>query len=107
MDFLISLSRDWLVPNLREISLALMATVLFLYGNDINKWVKTHIKVKAFLLRVLLFVAICSFGFAGIAILGARIVHYLFDQFSLQTLPIAIFLCFFGVGVLAERKNQM
>ena len=37
MDFLISLSRDWLVPNLREISLALMATVLFLYGNDINK----------------------------------------------------------------------
>ena len=84
-----------------------MAALLFLYGNDINKWVKTHIKVKAFVLRVLLFVVICSFGFAGIAMFGAKVLAAVFGEFSLQTMPFAIFLCFFGVGVLADRKNQM
>ncbi len=107
MDLITDFTHEFIDPNLRYICISMMATFLFLYGNDINKWVTRHIKVQAFILRVLLFVVICSFGFAAITLLGARLLVFLFEQFSPQTIPLAIFLCFFGIGVLAERKNHM
>ncbi len=106
VDILCGLS-NFMKPHFVTIGVALTATVLILYGNDINRAVKTVLRRWHFMPRVLLFVAICSFGYGGATILGGTLFYNIIRQLSPAYQSPIIMLLFIGVGILAERKNHV
>src|SRR5574343_68797 len=62
LDLIVTLSR-WSRSHLSDISLAIMATLLVLFGPAINAWVQRTIGNLNFVLRTLLFVVFCAVGY--------------------------------------------
>ncbi len=95
----------WLRPHLGMVGLALIATLLVIYGHDLNRAFQELVKRLHFLLRVALFVLICAFGYGAVinylAPLLARLLASLNDLW-LGPLVLGAFLL---VGVLAERRR--
>ena len=103
LDLITTLSR-WSRGHLDDIALAIMATLLVLFGPGINAWVKRSTGRFNFFLRTLLFVLICVLGY-GLAIVFltpwlASGVGY----FNNYTLAPVLLLIFFLIGVLADRS---
>ena len=51
-----------------EISLALVMTALAIYGNDINGLIRRRTQNLHFLLRTVLFVTVCAFGYGWLSL---------------------------------------
>jgi hypothetical protein len=103
LDLIADLSR-WSRGNLHSISLALLATLLVLFGPGINAWVQQRIGGLNFLLRTLLFVLICACGYGLAMVFLPPWVARGLDYFNNYTLAPVLLLVFFLVGVIAERN---
>ena len=97
----------WLRPHLVTVSTAMIATIMILYGNDINRIAKRLVRRLHFLLRVLALVVICSFGYGMITVLGGIFVAGIFGRLSDDIMFPVLFLVFILIGVLAERRRCM
>ncbi len=102
-----SILSGWMQPYLSQISMALVATVLVVYGSDINRAVKKRVKHLHLVVRILIFVALCVFGYAALLFFGSMLVCWIFRNMSRQILFPMVAVLFFVIGLLAERKNQM
>lgn len=103
LDLIVTLSR-WSRSHLSDISLAIMATLLVLFGPGINAWVQQRIGGLNFVFRTLLFVILCAVGY-GLAIIFltpwlAKGLNY-FNNYALA--PVLL-LVFFLIGVIADRN---
>ena len=90
---------DLIHPYLTQVALALVATLLFIYGENIHALVKRPIAKQHFLVRVSILIVVCAFGYGALSVLLASL-----DRVSLA--PVVCF-CFVIVGILAERKRQI
>ncbi|KXE76016.1 hypothetical protein AW931_01750 [Pseudomonas aeruginosa] len=104
LDLIATLSR-WSRSHLSDISLAIMATLLVLFGPAINAWVQQRIGSLNFVFRTLLFVLICAVGY-GLAMVFvpppwlAKGLGY----FNNYTLAPVLLLVFFVIGMIADRS---
>jgi len=98
---------DWLFRYLDYISMAIVATLIFVYGADMNRFVKRQVRGKHFLLRLTIFILVCAFGFGTVTVLGITVIGTLLQSVDRKWLAPAVLLVFVGIGFLAERKNQM
>ncbi|ELC7285964.1 TPA: DUF3392 domain-containing protein [Pseudomonas aeruginosa] len=103
LDLIATLSR-WSRSHLSDISLAIMATLLVLFGPAINAWVQQRIGSLNFVFRTLLFVLICAVGY-GLAMVfvtpwPAKGLGY----FNNYTLAPVLLLVFFVIGMIADRS---
>ena len=102
---------EWLAtlirPHVQQIAMALVATVLFIYGGDINSAIRKRIQGCNLVIRVLIFVAICAFGYGALTVvISVLIAGWLGRLDGLYLAPVILgFLLF--VGILAERKKQI
>jgi len=104
---ILSAPARWTRSNLGTITLAMAATILILYGNDINRMVKRKIRQWPFGFRLLTFIALCTFGYAVATVLaGAVLANLLGDLGDRMLLP-AVILVFACIGLLAEHKGHM
>lgn len=103
LDLIATLSR-WTRLHLHDIALAIMATLLVLFGPAINARLQKSIGGLNFLFRTLLFVLLCTLGY-GLAMiyLPPWLAHGL-GYFSNYTLAPVLLLVFFVIGVLADRN---
>lgn len=107
MDFILGKISQFLREYVREISVALVATVLALYGGYINDAVKSLMKSHHFVFRFMVFVLLCAFGYGAISIYAARFVRLLLLQLGDFWLAPVIVFSFLVVGLLAERKRKI
>lgn len=103
LDLIATLSR-WSRSHLSDISLAIMATLLVLFGPAINAWVQQRIGSLNFVFRTLLFVLICAVGY-GLAMVFvtpwlAKGLGY-FNNYTLAPVPLLVF---FVIGMIADRS---
>jgi hypothetical protein len=103
LDLIATLSR-WSRGHLDDIALAIMATLLVLFGPGINAWVKRSIGSFNFLLRTLLFVLLCVTGYGLAIIFLTPWLASGLDYFNNYTLAPVLLLIFFLIGVLADRS---
>ena len=103
-DLMVMLSQ-WLRPRLPTVCTALVATILIVYSSDFNRAVRRFVRHWHFIVRLLAFVLICSFGYGMITVFGGIFVARMLSYLSNQVLFLVVIALFLLVGVVAERKR--
>ncbi|EOF7655787.1 DUF3392 domain-containing protein [Pseudomonas aeruginosa] len=98
-----TLSR-WSRSHLSDISLAIMATLLVLFGPAINAWVQQRIGSLNFVFRTLLFVLICAVGYGLAMVFVTPWLAKGLGYFNNYTLAPVLLLVFFVIGMIADRS---
>ena len=109
MDWLLDLVAHWgayLRPHLRDIALALVATSLVVFGNDINSLIRKQISSLHFVWRTLIFVLICAFGYGAFTLFMTPLVASQLASLSNLWLPWVIVGLFTALGAVAQRRRQ-
>ena len=106
VEILAQLTR-WLTPYFSQMSLMLIATLLVVFGDLINNYVKQVLRPCHFIIRVSLFVLLCAFGYGALTLYGAPLVLHLVRFFP-GYLQGAVFVsAFIAIGVFAERRRYI
>ncbi|MFU3283706.1 DUF3392 domain-containing protein [Pseudomonas aeruginosa] len=103
LDLIATLSR-WSRSHLSDISLAIMATLLVLFGPAINAWVQQRIGSLNFGFRTLLFVLICAVGYGLAMVFVTPWLAKGLGYFNNYTLAPVLLLVFFVIGMIADRS---
>ncbi|WP_191601383.1 DUF3392 domain-containing protein [Marinomonas algicola] len=110
MDFLLQLNTQLayqITPYLGDVALALVATVLVIYGDRLNRVLKRTVSHWVFIARVTVFILMCTFGYGLLTVWGQPIVRLGILQVPIEYRPTIILFCFILLGVLAERKRHL
>ncbi len=97
----------WLVRNLASLSMAFVATILVVYGDSINRSIRKNIRHNPFVIRLLIFVAVCAFGYGTLTVFSAWLVEQILDHVPKTYLCPVLIVLFFAAGMLAEREKQL
>lgn len=97
----------WIRPYLPHVVTALVATLLVVYGASLNSLVRRVIGRLHFLVRVLIFVLVCSFGYGILSLVLSKFFLRIFQQINNFCLAMVVVVIFIIVGILAEKKNQI
>ena len=92
---------------LSDIALAIVATCLVVYGNNLNNFVKKFVSSWVFIARVLSFILMCTFGYGLLTVWLQPILETVLRYIPLSYLPLSIIGIFCVLGVLAERKRHL
>ncbi|RUB65527.1 DUF3392 domain-containing protein [Pseudomonas aeruginosa] len=103
LDLIATLSH-WSRSHLSDISLAIMATLLVLFGPAINAWVQQRIGSLNFVFRTLLFVLICAVGYGLAMVFVTPWLAKGLGYFNNYTLAPVLLLVFFVIGMIADRS---
>ena len=98
---------EWMRPHLKMISLAIVATLLTIYGGHINDLIKKALGNHHFLFRFFIFVLVCAFGYGMLTIAVSYLAAKLLTSLTNTQLSPVIIGIFFFIGLLAERKNHI
>ena len=96
-----------MAPFIPQISIAIIATLLTIFGEDLNKSIKRHLRPTHFFTRLLIFVLVCAFGYGALSVFMTRLITEMLScvgSLALAPIVIGVFLI---IGYLAEHKNQM
>lgn len=103
LDLLATVSR-WSRGYLDEVSLAVMATLLVLYGPALNARLQRLIGNLNFILRTLLFVLACLLIYGLAIIYLSPLLAQGLGYFNNYSLAPVLLLLFFLIGLLADRS---
>ncbi|MBJ7539229.1 DUF3392 domain-containing protein [Marinomonas transparens] len=94
-------------PHLNDISLALVATCLVIYGGKINNFLKRLVASWIFIARVAAFILMCTFGYGLLTLWSQPLVYWGITRIDFAYRPIVVCVCFCLLGILAERKRHL
>ena len=97
----------WLEARTSQISIAVIATLLVIYGDNINRLIKKNIRHNPFAIRVLIFICVCAFGYGSFTLFAAGLLDRFFQHIPRFYLFPAAAAAFITVGILAERENHI
>ena len=109
-DFLYQLLLDWgalFRPYLRDMALAMVATSLVVFGDDINRLVRRQTVALHFIWRTLIFILLCAFGYGALTIFLTPLVAGQLGRIGNLWLPWVCLGIFTLLGILAQRKRQL
>jgi len=103
----VGMASDWMRPHLSAIGLAMIATLLVIFGQNLTQLLRHQIGKYHFVVKLTLFVLFSAIGFAllveYIAPLWASQLATLSDEW-LAPVVVAIF---YGIGWLAQKKQMI
>tara|TARA_R110002126_G_scaffold43475_7_gene124534 strand:- start:3756 stop:4091 length:336 start_codon:yes stop_codon:yes gene_type:complete len=94
-------------PYIRDIALAMVATCLVVFGDDINRFIRRQISSLHFIWRTAIFILVCAFGYGAITVFLTPVVAGWLVRLSNIELPWVCLLIFIGLGWFAQRKRQV
>ncbi|EKE86876.1 DUF3392 domain-containing protein [Idiomarina xiamenensis] len=94
-------------PHLYEFALIIMATLLVIYGNEINQVVRRQVSHWHFIFRTLVFVLVCAFGYGLLLIWLTPWLSSWLHSIPLRYLAVSCIAILLLLGVIAERKRQL
>ncbi|MFC3851553.1 DUF3392 family protein [Salinispirillum marinum] len=90
--------------HLRLISSAIVATVLVIFGQDVNRAALSLVKRAHFLVRTTVFILLCAVGYGYLTVQGGLWLAQILRRVDHLFLGVGIVLIFVVLGVLAERR---
>ncbi|MFC6439077.1 DUF3392 family protein [Bowmanella sp. JS7-9] len=98
---------QFLSAYFKDMSLMLTATILVVYGDLINSHVKRAISPYHFIVRCIVFVLLCAFGYGAMTLYAAPFVLYVIKYLPWHYQGLGFLLSFVLIGFLAERRRYM
>ncbi len=95
----------WVRPHISPIAVTLVATLLVIFGGDINRAVQELIRKLHFVLRVAVFMAVCAFGYGALMNFVAPLIAHGLHLTGEMWMGLAVVFAFFIVGLIAERRR--
>lgn len=100
----------WMAENMRphnkEIALAMVATLLVIFGDFINGMLRRLVSKQPIWLRVSAFIALCAFGYGALSVWLTPILSNFLQHQSSLAYVLTVICSFLVVGVLAERFQK-
>jgi uncharacterized membrane protein YfcA len=98
---------QWFRPYQYQAALAIIATLLVVFGNDINSSIKRLVAKQHFIVRTSVFIVICAFGYGLLTVwLTSLLAQQLAKVPSLYLLPV-VFIIFFSLGIYAQKQRHI
>ncbi len=107
LDTFLNYLSGWIRPYYSEIALTILATVLVVYGDVLNKQIKRILRPYHFILRTLAFVLICAFGYGLLIVFLSPLVEKLLLMLPAMYRGICVVTCFLILGYLAEKRRYI
>lgn len=98
---------SWTREHTSAIALAIVATLLVVYGNDINNWLKKRLRPYPMPVRILGFVLMCAFGYGAMTVFLTPYLAQWIGMISTRWLAPAVAGIFLLIGWLAEKRQQI
>ena len=99
--------RSWALGHLHQITTALTASILVIFGDDVIRIVKNQVRHRHFLIRMVAFVLLCAFGFGALSVFIAPGLASLLRSLGDRYLVLAVIGAFVWIGWMAERRKYM
>lgn len=97
----------WFRPYQYQSALAIIATILVIFGNDINSAIKRLVAKQHFIVRTLVFVLVCAFGYGLLTVwLTSILAQQLAKLPNLFLVPV-VFVTFFILGMYAQKQRHI
>jgi hypothetical protein len=93
-------------PYNNDIALAIVATLLVIYGDAINGFVRRLVRKRAVVIRVGVFIGLCTFGYGALTVWVVPQIARLLARLSTDMYLLVIAAAFMLLGVMAERFNR-
>jgi hypothetical protein len=97
---------DHTSPYLPQISLAIIATLLVIFGQRINRAVKALVRGNHFIIRTLTFILLSTVGYGLLTVNLSDWLVFAFKQLPYVWIGISVIVSFIALGVLAERQSK-
>ena len=102
---------DWVSNQIRQhlgkIGFAFFATLLAIFGQDINRVIRKKIYDHHFIVRTIIFIFWCAFGYGWLVLFIAPQFAELLRYAPPRALPAIVLVLFTLLGILAERKRKI
>ena len=107
MDEYINEAAKFLRSHSYNICFAWTAALLVIFGSNLARFAKNMASTWHFVFRVIFFMIVCGFGYGILTVFVTRFLNQQLNSLSNIWVIIATLIAFFGLGVLADRKNQI
>lgn len=94
-------------PHFYQIATMIVATLLVIYGNEVNQLIRRQISGLHFVLRAAIFVLVCAFGYGYLLLWFTPILSSWLHSIPLHLSAPATLAILLLLGILAERKKQL
>ncbi|MBC3765598.1 DUF3392 domain-containing protein [Neptunicella marina] len=98
---------SWMAPYSGEIALSILATILVVWGDVINKHIKRILSPYHFILRTSAFVLICAFGYGLLTVFLTPFVKQLLLMIPGTYRGISVVAVFLFLGYQAEHRRYI
>lgn len=96
-----------LLPYVNEISTALVACFLVVFGSDINRLMRKLLSGRHFITRTIAFIFLNAFGYSLIIIYATPAVVRALYQAPADMRFISVICAFIAIGLWAQRNRQV
>ena len=103
LDLVLSASK-WTRLHLSDISLAIIASALVLFGPTLNAWVRGQIGHMNTAIRTLCFALVCTIGYGAAMIYLPPVLMSSFAHLNNYSLAPVLVMIFSLIGILADRN---
>ncbi|WP_166423701.1 DUF3392 domain-containing protein [Paraglaciecola sp. 20A4] len=97
----------WVSPYYAEVAMTIVATILVIYGDVLNKKIKQVLAPYHFIVRTSVFVLICAFGYGALVIFTTPHVKLVLLMIPNLYRGICIVSVFLLLGYLAEHRRYI
>lgn len=87
--------------------MSIIATLLVIFGNDINRYIRRLVKKFHFLVRLVIFVLVCALGYGVATIFLAQGLQAMLKAVPREYLVVVVAAIFFLLGLAAEERKQI
>ena len=98
---------QWFRPYQYQAALAIIATVLVIFGNDINGAIKKLVVKQHFIIRTLVFVLVCAFGYGLLTVWLTSILALQLAKISTPYLLPSVSGVFLALGMYAQKQRHI
>ncbi|OIQ26623.1 DUF3392 domain-containing protein [uncultured Vibrio sp.] len=105
-DLLAPLGR-YLAPYLLEISTALIACALVVFGSDINRMLRHALRAHHFIIRTIIFVLVNAFGYGLIIVKATPYLSRTLSGLNSGMMFTIVLVSFILIGLWAQRNRQI
>ncbi|MDG1750910.1 MAG: DUF3392 domain-containing protein [Thalassotalea sp.] len=98
---------QWFRPYQYKCSLAIIATILVIFGHDINNVIKQLIRKQHFVIRTLIFIVVCAIGYGLVTVWLTEFLSLQLAKIpNLYVVPLVVII-FTALGLYAQKQRHI